>query len=398
MNSIGIRAFARAAGIAAITILPATGAFAQQVVSAVESERVSGSGVQRKVSTTAGRAVATTYGGVDTRAQTSFGVNKIHVAGNASYEQYATSAWLDSYTVGGSSNSMVNLRFTINFHGSTNIDAPGHPYNFKFYALRGDNWTMSGAAPTSYEHEFSPTNRGDQYDTLLLTQTRADGGLSQLDARDFTGVNNYLPNGGGFGSFFSGNTYDAAGDVYTRNTLSNGNTITEKFYADRYQRFTNGNLNFTIPYNSPSGAGPLQGRRNLEAQYQVLGVTTFCSFADDECGSLSTGASGTDLTLEFSLAGGSTFSLAGYLFADDFTTGTANFYNTVKLTGIEVSDGASLSAASGTLVDQGNGQFGYQAVINGAVPEPGTWALLILGFGVVGAGLRGRRTSMAFAG
>lgn len=36
------------------------------------------------------------------------------------------------------------------------------------------------------------------------------------------------------------------------------------------------------------------------------------------------------------------------------------------------------------------------AQANGAVPEPSTWALLILGFGVVGAGMR-RRASVAYA-
>jgi hypothetical protein len=32
-----------------------------------------------------------------------------------------------------------------------------------------------------------------------------------------------------------------------------------------------------------------------------------------------------------------------------------------------------------------------------AVPEPGTWALMILGFGAVGGALRGRRQGAAFA-
>jgi len=35
--------------------------------------------------------------------------------------------------------------------------------------------------------------------------------------------------------------------------------------------------------------------------------------------------------------------------------------------------------------------------VTGAVPEPATWAMMILGFGVVGAGMRRRRVRVAFA-
>ena len=47
---------------------------------------------------------------------------------------------------------------------------------------------------------------------------------------------------------------------------------------------------------------------------------------------------------------------------------------------------------------------GIDAIINfsptlvGAVPEPATWAMMILGFGVLGASMRRRQHSLAFAG
>jgi hypothetical protein len=37
----------------------------------------------------------------------------------------------------------------------------------------------------------------------------------------------------------------------------------------------------------------------------------------------------------------------------------------------------------------------FDIVVSGAVPEPATWAMMILGFGMAGASLRGRRRSVA---
>ena len=49
-----------------------------------------------------------------------------------------------------------------------------------------------------------------------------------------------------------------------------------------------------------------------------------------------------------------------------------------------------------------NGSQAYEKLVftsngMGAVPEPSTWALLILGFGAVGAGMRGRKVSLSYA-
>jgi hypothetical protein len=35
--------------------------------------------------------------------------------------------------------------------------------------------------------------------------------------------------------------------------------------------------------------------------------------------------------------------------------------------------------------------------VNGAVPEPASWAMMIGGFGMVGAAMRRRRTAIRFA-
>ena len=368
----------------------AQAANAQQIISAVQSEAVSGDTSDKQIKTTAGVLASTTFGGADNRAISDFGVNKIYASGNEQFKQTSTSAWLDSYTVGGAAGEMVSLNFTINVHGGANVPdvSNGSAYNYKFYALRGNDWTITGSGPTSFETPVSPTNTGDQYDSILLNQVRRDGSFSQLNARDFTGIGNYGPNG----NFFSKNSYDVSSDTYTRFAYLGGVLVEQRFSATTYQELVNGVPRFLpLPYTAlpPQVA---QGRANLESSYQLLGTASFCSFPDDECGTLFTGQAGIDLTLQFSLMAGSTFSLAGYLFADDFTTGTADFFNTARLTGISTSNGASLVSASGTLTSLGNGQFGYQAVQAGAVPEPATWAMMLLGFGAVGHGMRRRRT------
>jgi hypothetical protein len=50
-------------------------------------------------------------------------------------------------------------------------------------------------------------------------------------------------------------------------------------------------------------------------------------------------------------------------------------------------------------VSRGNGAYGGQATftpVNSAVPEPATWAMMIMGFGVVGYAMRRRRTAVRF--
>ncbi|MBO9669954.1 MAG: PEP-CTERM sorting domain-containing protein [Sphingobium sp.] len=50
--------------------------------------------------------------------------------------------------------------------------------------------------------------------------------------------------------------------------------------------------------------------------------------------------------------------------------------------------------------DDGNGpnqSYMVKLKYNGAVPEPASWALMIAGFGVVGAGLRRRKLAIRFA-
>ena len=400
MTSLTLRAAGRAAAFAFAVSSIATGASAQQILTAVQSERDggdAGDSVEKLVTASAGKALSTNLNGADARAKTDYGVNKIFASGTPETKAYATSAWLDSYTVGGDAGTIVDLTFTINVHGAaTGIGALGeHAYNFNFYALRGNNWALSGQ---DYDGEYQGpmpygyAPAGSGYERLTLTHFRPDGSQSQMDGRDFEGFNHYAPGTDGVGDFAFHTTYDAASDTYRRTSLVNGNWIEQSFSATHFEQRSNGILQIRIPHN----AATAQGRANFEANFSMLGMAQFCTFTDNQCGDLVTNPEGIDLQLRFSLAAGSTFTLAGYLFADDFYDGTADFYHTAKMTGITVSQGASLVSASGTLVDLGGGNYGYPAV-TGGVPEPATWALFILGFGLVGAAMRRRQTRLAYA-
>lgn len=89
-----------------------------------------------------------------------------------------------------------------------------------------------------------------------------------------------------------------------------------------------------------------------------------------------TGLPFTDLGVSFSLASGS----YANFFLDAGTTG--EFFAT------------NLAGTAGRTNAQG--VFTYSAV-GGAVPEPSSWALLVLGFGVAGYAMRRRTAKVAFA-
>jgi len=60
-----------------------------------------------------------------------------------------------------------------------------------------------------------------------------------------------------------------------------------------------------------------------------------------------------------------------------------------------LSAGDYLLTITGT--SYGNAQFGGNTTVESAVPEAASWLMMLAGFGVVGAGLRRRRTSLTFA-
>jgi len=74
---------------------------------------------------------------------------------------------------------------------------------------------------------------------------------------------------------------------------------------------------------------------------------------------------------------------------DAFGFGTSSAFSFVRL--IDVADeGATTGGSVGADIDA-VGAISTRAVTPPGIPEPGTWALMILGFGMAGAGVRARR-------
>ncbi|OHB31114.1 MAG: hypothetical protein A2790_10720 [Phenylobacterium sp. RIFCSPHIGHO2_01_FULL_69_31] len=139
-----------------------------------------------------------------------------------------------------------------------------------------------------------------------------------------------------------------------------------------------------VPVDGPTPDSPL-----------VLGSATLCPITTFEGGSCPAAVyPPTAVTLSFTVNPGDRFFVLGALMVEDLVAGTIDFSHTAKLVGItaltDAGAPAGLTSDSGRLVDRGDGSYGIAAV-----PEPGTWALMILGFGAAGAALRARRRTVS---
>jgi len=105
--------------------------------------------------------------------------------------------------------------------------------------------------------------------------------------------------------------------------------------------------------------------------YQLVS-STFTSVATDDI---------TDITFDYVWLNGVAF--------DFLTTGTVEFATLLNQALIE--GGNNTITVSGSIGPQGNGAYsGTLAFASNAVPEPGTWAMMLLGFGAVGFAMRRR--------
>lgn len=76
-----------------------------------------------------------------------------------------------------------------------------------------------------------------------------------------------------------------------------------------------------------------------------------------------------------------------------FTNGQTDFFNTVKLKSIALDPAFTLTADDGGALTRNSD--GTYALAAAAVPEPATWATMLLGFGLIGAAMRYRRRPKA---
>ena len=135
----------------------------------------------------------------------------------------------------------------------------------------------------------------------------------------------------------------------------------------------------------PNGTGILFNDRDSRIQITKVGGGTF-TLGSFDTSALRAGANGS--------GGADTLKLIAFL--NNVQTATLSFsindqtYGTFSGAGLGVFDLLTFDGLNG-----GGGFALDNVTLNGAVPEPASWALMIGGFGLVGASLRRRRTALA---
>jgi hypothetical protein len=143
------------------------------------------------------------------------------------------------------------------------------------------------------------------------------------------------------------------------------------------------------------------GQARLEAEDgQISSLFTFNGLANQLVGFDLSDAGLAFTSTEFRLFGGTateatlTFiDTAGQVFQNTFAIPANGFFNAVAIDG-QLIDSFSI-ATNGTIGDIRQIRLGGVTAV-GAIPEPGAWALMMLGFGGAGALLRRRRERQAF--
>ena len=385
------------------------GAQGQQIITAVNTDQeIPGYDNDYEYdahSTNEGEVVSHTYLGTETRALTSFGVNKAYASSSNGVELSATSAWLDTYTAdAGVGKVTVTMNFAIdgiaNFGANLGDDAPY--YNFKVVALRGDGWSLNGHGDGGWGNDAYVA--GTDYDDLFLQKSQG-GYVSQISLRDDArpGAYTYTDHGGNAAAFQWNTQYDPVNDVYYM-SVAQGDGMS---YLAVYQGQTvirggshDGPVIAVIQHGDgdPTQIGFAARRASLEENYALYDSASLC-VTGFNCGP-TTYDLGTSLSLSFEVDAGSTFSIAAVLVLDNLTEGMLDFYNTATVSSITAVDAENNAVAlyNPNLVGTA-GNYGYAAVqaLTPAVPEPATWAMMIGGFAMAGGLLRGRARKPSMA-
>ena len=203
--------------------------------------------------------------------------------------------------------------------------------------------------------------------------------------------------------------HDGEAAAYSTDTLllpgSGAGTIQFGFSIDG-STMSVGNGETFIYLNYELGTGPIFTAFNAKTSYgtsHVTNPTTGSPVAGFTTTGASLGGSGIAYSFAHPITLGASFDLSLGLFAASYPgafTGVANndFFSTARISSIALLDAAghpidfSIKGASGTVYDA-TGAHLPTAV---GVPEPGTWAMMLLGFGGLGAVLRRRHKMMAY--
>lgn len=125
---------------------------------------------------------------------------------------------------------------------------------------------------------------------------------------------------------------------------------------------------------------------NIALAQEQMCANGICSFGNfDE-----------ELALTFNITGQSEFFVYGLMQLVDLHYADFAFENTARLTSIVVGGSAELQSDSGTLVRGTDGSYSFApTAVAPAVPEPATWAMMIVGFGAIGGAIRHRRGTLS---
>lgn len=334
-------------------------------------------------SSQAGATVQSSYSGFSGRAMTDYGVNRIAMNGpydpaNPASENALGSVWAETFTAQGSGMVRVSMNFTID--GSANfLNPPGSPPEFNYYVqiLKGV-WNLS---------------LGDDFGDLNASVANA----VPLNGRTYSGATQLnLSFGDHIFTEFEG--VSPQGDVLNRTVERFGSTVVVTNYSVsgvQEQRFLPDRL--VISNNGVPGPTILYSQNpTLLASYQaalaanpVLARGALCNDGDlyqFNCGSGE--YEPWTMMLEFDVEAGSQFTVFSALIAEQ-VSGSLDFFNTARLSSLTAT-GGTLSSANAAFQALPGGGYGFLPAAAG-VPEPTTWAMLILGFGLIGGALR-RRT------
>jgi hypothetical protein len=381
-----------------------------KVISYVETSGATSS--DPVVSLTSGQVIKQDAGGALNHAVSGVGTNKLYAKGNGASELNGASAWMDSYTVGGTGTVNVHLSFTVDGKsavganvGPTGSDDNPFDWSYRVVALKGNQWDLNGQGSTQIApgtQGWPIRSTGDNYESLLLTtQSPNDAAVTATFQPRF-----------GVGTVWSVRDFDtdhasfASGIARVGNNVrvysvgQPGNVALQLLYQPNQVVVTNANTGQLLAVQSYAQY-PTQGMtyQRLMTQYPVLAQTGLCTL-DSNTGLCPTQQTyePTVMNLDFTLQAGDTFTLLSYLSFINLRDGEFDFYNTAKLSGITVTgQNASITSASGALQELPGGGYGYAPLAIGGVPEPANWALMIGGFGLIGGVARRRQRQAAKA-
>lgn len=175
-----------------------------------------------------------------------------------------------------------------------------------------------------------------------------------------------------------------------------GTTVFENFDSYAANSLLPGGTNaYALGASSSSGARPAFGSTGNFGS--VLGGGSWTTnFAATSLFSFVLGSLDTYNSLTLHFANNTSLTYAGGQIINDLSFPSGNQISGFT-NGVVTYNTHGGPAIVGATFTSGQNSFEFDNLARGGVPEPATWALMILGFGAIGGALRQRRVSVAYA-